>query len=166
MLLACGYTEAQMISNPNTVYLLAGGTAGTKDGTGPDAQFWSPYYITYNVDGNIYTSEYNGNNIRKVSPTGVVTTFAGSGACGYLDAKGTAAQFCYPRGITHDPSGNLYVNDEGASVIRKITPSGVVTTVAGNTVCAYRDGPAASAQFCGLGAIAMDAAGNLFVSEG
>ena len=85
---------------------------------------------------------------------------------GSADGIGTAARFYYPAGVTMDVAGNLYVTDGGNYTIRKITPAGEVSTLAGATLEAgSTDGPVASARFLAPGAIVIDSAGNLYVSE-
>lgn len=96
-----------------------------------------------------------------------VSTFAGSGTAGYADGTGTAAQFSFASfsGICTDASGNVFVVDRGNNRIRKVTPAGVVTTVAGNGNFGYVDGPAATAEFKGPRGITIDAAGNLYIAD-
>jgi len=110
------------------------GTAGYLDGTGSAAQFNKPGGITYDRARNVVIVSDNGNNrIRKITAAGVVTTFAGSGVAGYLDATGTAAQFnlWIVSNLTIDAMRNIYVADSYNHCIRKITTSGVVTTLIG-----------------------------------
>jgi hypothetical protein len=103
--------------------------------------------------------------IRKITPAGVVTTFAGSGTAGYADGTGLAAQFrANYGGVAVDGSGNVYVADCWNDRIRKITPARVVTTLAGNTR-GYVDGPAAGAQFKQPGSVAVDSSGNIYVAD-
>ncbi len=121
------------ITSAGIVTTLAGSTSGISgniDGTGSAARFYSPQGITIDPSGNLYLTDYFNHNIRKVTNTGVVTTFAGStnGFSGSNDATGTSARFNRPIGITIDSSGNLIVVESINNTIRKITPSGDVTT--------------------------------------
>jgi hypothetical protein len=105
-------------------------TAGIVDATGTAAKFSNPLGMASDAAGNLYVADVNNNRIRKITPAGVVSTFAGSGAAALTDATGTAAAFNQPYDITIDPAGNLYVADYGNNRIRKITSAGVVTTLA------------------------------------
>ena len=102
--------------------------------------------------------------IRKITPTGVVSTIAGTWSQGSTDGIGTAAQFYTPRAIAIAPSGNLYVSDTGNNRIRKITPSGDVSTVAGSSN-GYLDGTGTAAKFSGPLGIVSDSSGNLYVAD-
>jgi sugar lactone lactonase YvrE len=100
------------------------------------------------------------------SYAGTVTTFAGNGTAGYADGTGTNAEFSNPQGVAADAQGNLYVTDPFNHVIRKITPAGVVSTIAGNGNIGYVIGPAASAEFYSPTGIAVDASGNnIYVAD-
>jgi sugar lactone lactonase YvrE len=105
--------------------------------------------IAIDAAGNLYVSDYDNHRIRKVTPDGKASTLAGSGKEGFVDGKGSAARFNYPAGNAIDAVGNLYVPDNGR--IRKITPEGNVTTLAGNVK--------------NHGSIAIDAEGNLYVVD-
>ena len=157
------------ITPAGVVTTLAGtaGVMGSADGSGAAAQFNRPLGITADSAGNVFVSDANNNNIRKITSVGVVTTLAGtSGVQGSADGSGAAAQFNYPFGIAADTAGNLYVADAGNSTIRKITSAGVVTTLAGTPgVFGSADGSGAAAQFSNPYGIAADTAGNLFVAD-
>jgi len=122
----------------------SGDTTASVNGTGTAASFYFPNSLAVDGSDNVYVTEYATNLIRKVGPTGVVTTFAGSGAAGQADSTGTSASFNGPSGIAVDKSGNLYVADTYNNVIRKITPAGVVSTIAGSGIAGARNGKALS----------------------
>lgn len=153
---------------PNSVYyqqkFLAGSaTTGFTDGTGAAASFTSPRGYATDASGNIFIAD--GNLIRKITPAGVVSTFAGSVTPGYADGTGKNATFYGPMDIAIDAMGNLFVVDEYNYGIRKITPTGVVTRFAGSGVAKKVDGTGAGASFNFPQHIAIDPSGNLYVSE-
>lgn len=119
---------------------------------------------------NQYGTSY-GDVITFATPNGVsavsgtVTTFAGSGAGGYLDGSGTGAQFNNPSGMAIDAQGNVYISDTFNNRIRKMAPDGTVTTIAGDGNAGYVDGPAANAEFYAPQGLALDASGNLYVAD-
>lgn len=125
----------------------------------------SPWGIVADNTGNVFVADRQRHSILKISPTGVVSVFAGSGTCGDFDATGVGAQFCTPYGITMDSAGNLYVADYGFSTIRKISQAGVVTTIAGNGVAGYRNGPGSYAKFDRPMGVAVDSAGIVYVAD-
>jgi sugar lactone lactonase YvrE len=143
------------------VTTLAGSSIGFSDGTGTNAKFSSPYSVTVDSSGNLYVTDQQNNRIRKIS-AGVVTTLAGSGTVGYVDGTGTNARLEYPTGITADSSGNIIVSERSRHRIRKISPSGVVTTLAGSTQ-GYVDGT--SAKFYWPDGLTADKAGNVYVAD-
>ena len=123
-----------------------------------------PEAITVDTLGNLYVTNWD-HTIRKITPAGVVTTIAGSGSWGNANGTGVAAKFNSPTAITIDATGNLYVADAQGKIIRKITPTGAVTTLAGG-VGYHADGTGAAAGFCCITGIAVDATGNLYVADG
>lgn len=145
------------------VITLAGSTQGSTDGAGTAAQFNNITGIAIDGSGNLYVADQAIHKIRKVTPAGVVTTFAGSTA-GFNDATGTAAQFNGPYGVATDAAGNVYVADTLNQKIRKITPAGVVSTLAGSTA-GFNDATGGAAQFSDPQGIAVDAAGNVYVGD-
>ena len=150
-----------------SVTTLAGGTSGTADGSGSAAQFFSPQGLALDSAGTLYVADTGNHTIRKITPAGDVTTFAGTaGRRGHTDGIGTAAQFDSPTGLTLDAAGNLYVADYGNSTLRKISPSGVVTTVAGASgIPGHVDGNFPLARFFRPQGVAIDPAGNLLVVD-
>jgi sugar lactone lactonase YvrE len=125
--------------------------------------------LAIDAAGNFYVS-YSGNNcIRKITPdgkTGIIFAGSPTGQGGFSNGTGAAALFEVPTGLTIDPAGNLYVADSGNGAIRKITPAGVVTTIAGTGSLGFNDGPAAQAQFREPYGVALDKSGNIYVADG
>jgi uncharacterized repeat protein (TIGR03803 family) len=124
-------------------------TAGSADGTGAAASFNGPEGLALDIAGNLYIADAGNSTIRKVTPAGVVTTFAGAaGQVGITNGTGTNARFSEPCALCFDPAGNLIVADRGNHMIRKITPAGVVTTLAGKADAAgHKEGSGIAAQF-------------------
>jgi peptidoglycan hydrolase-like protein with peptidoglycan-binding domain/sugar lactone lactonase YvrE len=112
--------------NPNgEVTTFAGsGEIGYTNGTGAETQFCWPQGLAFDKAGNLYVADWGNARIRKISPRGEVTTFAGSGEIGYANGTGTEAQFDWPYGLAFDKAGNLYIADAGNHRIRKISPKG------------------------------------------
>ena len=148
------------------VSTLAGSaTAGTLNGSGASAQFNSPAGITIDTSGNLYVGDFLNCTIRKISSVNMVTTLAGSGAYSFADGTGLSAKFADPAGVAVDSSGNVYVADQDNNRIRKITPSGVVTTLAGSGTPAFANGSGTSAQFWRPTGIAVDTSGTVYVAD-
>jgi len=163
-----GNSTIRKITSGGAVTTLAGtaGVVGFADGTGSAAFFNGPIGMAVDTGGNVYVGDNGNNTIRKVTSGGVVTTLAGTPGVGYADGTGSAARFNAPSGVTVDASGNTYVTDTNNDTIRKITPAGVVTTLAGTAGRpGSADGTGAAALFYAPFAIAADASGNLFVCD-
>lgn len=162
------HTIRKMDKSGNTTTIAgASGVSGTADGTGTAARFNNPVGLAIDSGGNIFIADFNNYTIRKMTPAGVVTTFAGTaGSAATTDGTGAAARFSGPYGLAIDSSDNLFVTDINSSVIRKITPAGVVTTLAGTAnIDSYADGTGAAAKFYSPAGIAIDSGGNLYVTD-
>jgi sugar lactone lactonase YvrE len=143
------------------------GVSGSTDGQGDEARFFQPAGVACDAGGNVYVADTGNHAIRKVTPDGVVTTLAGmAGVPGAADGTGAASAFFSPQGVACNPGGIVYVADSGNHTIRKITPSGVVTTIAGAAGAQGSiDGPGSVARFRLPTGIACDAAGKLYVAD-
>lgn len=134
-------------------------------GDGSPLVLSDPFGVAVAADGTIYVADAGeSNRIRKISPDGNVSTLAGGGE-GFADGSGAAASFNTPSALALGPGGNLYVADTGNNRIRKITPDGKVSTVAGNGSAGYVDGPAAQAQFNGPIGLAVSVRGDIYVAD-
>ncbi len=161
-----GNNRIRKITPAGVVTTFAGsGVGGFANGTGTSAQFFCPYDVAIDSANNLYVADACNHRIRKISPSAVVTTLAGSGVNGYADGTGTSAQFWGPDGVAVDSAGNVYVGDTSNGRLRKITPAGVVTTLAGSGAWGYADGNGTNAQFTDLGGVAVDSAGNVYVAD-
>jgi sugar lactone lactonase YvrE len=150
-----GNCTIRKITAQGEVSTLAGTPAppdggGHADGIGAAAGFQFPWGVAVNSSGTVYVADSLNNLIRKITPTGVVTTLAGSVAWGLTDGAGTTARFYNPSGITVDANGNLYVADTNNSRVRKVTADGVVTTLPG--------------EFGSFAGVAVDPTGNVYIT--
>ena len=154
------------ITSSGVVSTLAGsGAVGSANGTGAAASFSGPMSVAVDASGNVYVADTGNNLIRKITPAGVVTTWAGSGAAGTTNATGTSASFHTPSGVAVDSTGNVYVGDSVNNLIRKISPTQVVTTFAGTGAVGSVNGASASASFNYPLGVAVDTAGNVYVAD-
>jgi uncharacterized protein (TIGR03437 family) len=156
----------------NGVLTLIAGTSRvgfTGDG-GPasSAQLNNPQGVAVDASGAVYIADSANNRVRVVSPAGIITTFAGDGTVGYADADAaTDGQLHTPTGLAIDKSGNLYIADSGNSVVRQVSTTGAITTVAGSSAVGYfgDGGPATSAYLVGPLDVAVDGSGDLFIAD-
>lgn len=138
---------------------------GSSNGTGKKASFFSPRGLALDKKGNLFVADQENHTIRKITPKGKVTTFAGkAGQAGLKNGKGSAARFSWPEALAIDSKGNLYVSEQN-DTIRKIAPSGKVTTFAGAASSGSIDGKKTKARFRSPAGLAVDAADNVYVAD-
>lgn len=139
---------------------------GFQDGTGNAARFFSPTGLVFDATGNLWVADSANHAVRKITPTGEVTTLAGGNGDGNQDGPGNLATFGRPQALAISSAGILFVADSDQHTIRKILPDGTVATIAGQAgVTGSRDGKGAGALFSSPQGIAVDATGNLFVAD-
>jgi sugar lactone lactonase YvrE len=164
-----GNGTIRQVSAAGAVTTLAGSTTlrGSRDGTGADASFTLPSGLAVGPTGNLYVADAMSHTIRRVSAAGVVTTLAGrAGQPGATDGPATSATFNHPTGLAVDAADNVYVADTYNNLIRKISAAGFVSTVAGvECIAGTADGTGRNALFNQPTALALDAAGNLYVAD-
>jgi sugar lactone lactonase YvrE len=162
----------EKITSAGVVNPLAGSaTQGAADGVGTAASFGWIQGIVVDGSGNIFVRDNGANKIRKITPAGVVSTLAGSGATGSADGVGTAASFnligAISDGIAIDSGGNVYVVEWPNGDVRKITPAGMVSTLAGGSGrFGETDGAGNVASFSNPSAITVDKNANVYVADG
>lgn len=164
--------RVRKIDSTGTISTVAGtGAQGSEGDGGPavEAQLNRPLAMAVDAEGNLFIGEYNGYRVRKVDLTGTITTIAGKGTKGGSGDGGpaTAAQFNFISGLAVDALGNVYVSDMNEARIRMISPTGRIATIAGTGVrgSSGHGGPALRAELETPGGLALDAAGNLFLTE-
>jgi sugar lactone lactonase YvrE len=140
------------------------GEMGFSGGSNATAKFYSPQGIAVDAAGNVYVADQGNNAIYKITAT-TTTILAGSGSAGATNGTGTAASFSAPQGIAVDATGNVYVADRNNNLIRKITSAGVVTTLAGSGAANYLNAEGTTAAFRRPVAVAVDAAGTVYVAD-
>ncbi len=160
-----GNHTVRTITQAGVVATLAGaaGTTGATNGQGTNARFYYPSGVAVDTAGTVYVADLYNNLVRKISAGGNVSTLAGGGGRGQVD--GLIAGFAYPSRVSVDTDGNLFVTETVGQTVRKITPSGVVSTFAGRFTLGDDDGEGAAASFRSLNGIAVDASGNAFVGD-
>jgi sugar lactone lactonase YvrE len=158
----------RQISPSGNVTTLAGqvGVSGSIDGANSSARFWAPQGLAVDGTGKVYIADSANSTIRVMTPAGVVTTLVGSPSSGSSNGFASSARFFFPQNVAVDNQNNVYVADTRNSVIRKITPSGLVSVLAGSLgVFGSADGSGANALFAGPQGVAVDSAGNLYVAD-
>jgi len=160
------------VSSGGTATTVAGTSTAGFSGDGDaaaSAQLNGPTGVAVDASGNLYIADTLNNRVRKVSSDGIITTVAGNGSLSYSGDGGpaTSAQLNGPQGLAADHSGNVFIADFGNNRVRKISSSGIITTVAGNGVAGFSGdgGPAASAELNGPAGIAVDSAGDVFFAD-
>ncbi len=158
--------KIRKITSGGVVTTIAGGSSsGLGDGFGTAALFSNPTGIAIDANNNLFVADLANHCIRKIAPNGLVEVFAGTGVEGFADGNWNEAKFSYPTDIVIDPSGNLFVTEAGTNPkIRKITPSGVVSTFAGSTA-GILNGVGTAAKFNYPNGIEIDSDGNLYVAD-
>jgi sugar lactone lactonase YvrE len=149
-----------------TTFAGSSGKNGFADGTGADANFSDPLGVAVDSAGDVFVADSNNNLIRRITPGGVVSTYAGlQGQEGHVDGPAASAEFNYPAALAVDAGGNVYVAESGA--IRKISPTGSVTTLAGSATNNGNspEGSESQTQLFDPSGIAVDASGNVYVAD-
>ena len=160
------------IDSAGIVSTVAGtGIAGFSGDGGPAtaAQLNLPYGLAVDANGYLYIADLNNNRVRRVSPTGVIATYAGSGGNSSSGDGGpaTSAQMLSPRNVALDSAGNLYISEFSAHRVRKVTPAGLISTSAGTGIEGFAGdgGPATAAQLAFPAGLALDRMGNLYIAD-
>jgi trimeric autotransporter adhesin len=166
-------SQVRKVTSDGVITAVAGtGTAGFNSDNQPAtiAQINKPMGVTVDSSGSLYFADTNNNRVRKVALDGLINTVAGNGTQGFGgdNSLATAARIGYPHGITVDSSGNLYIADQTNHRIRKVTPDGVIRTIAGYGTQGFSGdgGPAAMAQLNNPGHVIFDSLGNLYITDG
>jgi sugar lactone lactonase YvrE len=165
-----GFHRVHRVTPGGIISTLAGtGTNGFSGdgGLATSAKLYNPSGIAMDPAGNLFIADYYNHRIRKVTPDGIITTIAGTGSPNYNGDGGRAvlANISYPKSVMVDTVGTLFIVE--AYRIRTVTPSGIISTIAGNGINGFSGdgGPAISAQFGAVG-VAVDSAGNLLIDDG
>src|SRR4029077_16727646 len=166
-----GNARIRRIDTAGNIGTLAGngncGSAGD-GGSATSAQLCAPSGLAVDATGNLFVADTGNGRVRKVTPAGVISTFAGGGNTNPGDGgPATAAYLNQPAGIALDGGGNLYIAETGNNRVRKVTAAGIITTIAGNATPGFSGdgGPATSAQLNAPNAVAVDSGGNVFIAD-
>jgi trimeric autotransporter adhesin len=170
----CGTTTVNKVITTGSLYIttIAGNNTAGYSGDGgaaTAAELYDPRCVAVDGSGNVYIADAYNNRIRKVDPSGVISTFAGNGTAGYSGDGGaaTAAELSYPRGVAVDGSGNVYIADQNNNRVRKVAPSGFISTFAGNGTAGYSGdgGAATAAKLYYPTGVAVDGSGNVYIAD-
>jgi sugar lactone lactonase YvrE len=161
-----GNNMIRLITSAGMVSTFAGnGNTGASNGTLTSTSFSNPTGVAVDIAGNIFVANYLNNNILKINQAGTVNLLAGTGQPGANNGPDSLATFYYPNSVAVDAADNVYVADGVNNLIRKITPAGMVTTLAGSGLAGSIDSTGTAASFNGPGGLAVDAAGNVYVAD-
>lgn len=166
-----GNVRVRKVNTTGIISSVAGdGTSAYGDGNAAvAAELYQPHSTVFDASGNMYIADADNNRVRKVSPSGIITTYAGSGNQGFSGDGGpaTIASLYHPTCVAFDASGNLYIADEDNNRIRKVTTSGTITTVAGSSAYGFGGdgGAAVAAKLNYPYGVAPDASGNLYIAD-
>jgi sugar lactone lactonase YvrE len=160
-----GNNRIRKISGGIVSTVAGDGFVGSVDGAAATARFGNAIKIKIDGAGNLIVLDEYYNRVRKISTTGIVSTIAGSGTAGYVDGPAATAQFNHPAGLGIDQNGNIYVGDQANQRIRKISTTGVVTTVAGSGVAGFEDGNTNNAKFNFPNGLDVTATGIIYVAD-
>ncbi len=166
-----GNNRIRVINPDSTINTFAGGSqAGIGNGgMASAAQLFTPANVAADAVGNLYISDQGNFAVRKIDLTGKISLYAGNGLQGTLGDGGpaTAASLNTPAGVAADLLGNVFIADAGSSVIRKVDPTGTITTICGTGLCAVSGdgGPATAAAVCHPAGLATDSAGALYICD-
>ena len=166
------YLSIAFLSQAQNITTVAGTGAARFNGdniAATSAALNGSYQVTFDKWGNLYIADFANHRVRKVTTAGIISTVAGTGVGGYSGDGGLAvnATLYYPEGVAIDTSGNLYIADNGNSVIRKVATNGIISTIAGTNIGGYSGdgGPATSAKLYNPGGISLDNKGNLYIAD-
>ena len=164
----------RMINSTGAIALLAGlphatvSVSGHTDGSGSTARFNQPSGLAVDASGNVYVADSGNHVIRRITPSGTVSTFAGgAGIAGHADGASGTARFNTPNGVAVDAGGNVWVTELVNRTLRRITPTGTVSTVAGHPTnpAGSADGTGTAARFAAPRALTIDAGGNVHLID-
>jgi sugar lactone lactonase YvrE len=172
----CYNNRIRKVSGGGIITTIAGSTAGYAGDGGPAtlALLWAPCAVALDASGNLFIADQINNVIRKLSASGIITTVAGGGEWLGDGGLATSARLSSPSGVAVDVAGNLFIADSGNNRIRKVSASGIITTVAGSGAGGFSlpgsgfagdGGPAISALLSQPTGIVADTAGNLFIAD-